>query len=202
MVTADQQQSRRSDDDVPRALDALAGLPGFRLAWERTVGDEIQAFTEDPAAAVAAVEVLIRLDRWQIGLGLGPVEAPLPSSTRAARGVAYLDARSAVERAKRAPVPLAVAGPGAADVEAALWLYGAQLARRTAEGWQAADLLAEGLTQTEIAARLGVSPSAVSQRVARAGIEVSDAGRALIIRLLSSALADQEVSEPADRLIS
>jgi predicted transcriptional regulator len=44
------------------------------------------------------------------------------------------------------------------------------LGRRTPRGWEVADLVAEGLSYDETAARLGISPSAVSQRAQAAGI--------------------------------
>ena len=196
VVTADQQRSRSRDDDVPRALAALSTLEGFAPGWERTVGDEIQAVTTEPRAAVRAVEQLVRLGGWQVGLGVGGIEVPLPASTREGRGQAFVDARDAVERAKSAPVPAAATGVGAEDIEAALWLYCAVLGRRTDEGWQAATLLADGLTQSQIADRLGVSASAVSQRVGRAAVEVTDAGAALLARLLDRALTENVRADP------
>ncbi|MFV0407638.1 MAG: sigma factor-like helix-turn-helix DNA-binding protein [Propioniciclava sp.] len=192
VVTADQQHSRRHPDEVPRALARLHDLDGFTLGWERTVGDEIQALATEPAAVMRAVTALVRLQGWQLGIGVGAVEAPLPDSTRAARGPAYVAAREAVDRAKTTPVAVAVSGDDTAELEAAVWLYVAVLGRRTPEGWEAADLLAEGQTQAEIAATLGISASAVSQRVARAAVDVADAGANLVVRLLGRAL-DQSV---------
>lgn len=188
VITADQRRSRERPDAVPDALTALALIPGFQLAWERTAGDEIQAFTTDPTAVIGAVECLVRLGCWQLGLGIGAVDAPLPSSTRAGRGQAYVDARAAVERAKRTPVRAAAAGREAADIEAALWMLCAVLERRTPQGWEVASLRDEGLSQADVADRLGVSDSAVSQRATRAALDVTDAGRALLGRMIGRAI--------------
>ena len=59
---------------------------------------------DDPAALAPVAERLLREDAWNIGIGIGEVEEPLPESTRAGRGPAYLHARDAVTAAKSAPV--------------------------------------------------------------------------------------------------
>ncbi len=181
VITADQRRSRSNDDRVPHALARLEWVP-TRLAFERTAGDEIQALLTDPAAVVAAVHELTRLGDWRVGVGLGTVEQPIGSSTRAARGGAYLAARDAVEAARTAPTGLALVADDAVsehvsdvayggdllhDVESALWLVRSLLERRTNEGWEVVDMLDQGLTSREVAAKLGVSPSAVSQRLSR-----------------------------------
>ena len=51
----------------------------------------------------------------------------------------------------------------------ALWLLCFVLRARTDSGTEVTDLLTHGLNQQEIAHRLGISPSAVSQRVRRSG---------------------------------
>lgn len=198
MLTADQRDSSRSEDAVPEALEALAAIDGFTLAWERTAGDEIQALTTSPSAAVQAVSVLVRLGTWRVGLGVGSVQLPLPDSTRAARGTAYVRARDAVDRARRSPVPVAIEGTTASDAEDALWLLVTVLDRRTPEGWRVADLLDEGRTQYEVAAILAISQSAVSQRAARAAVEQVRRGAALVERELQTALGKMSVG--LDRL--
>jgi hypothetical protein len=35
---------------------------------------------------------------WSVGIGVGPVEEPLPASTRSGRGIAFTRARRAVEQ--------------------------------------------------------------------------------------------------------
>ncbi|WP_036921505.1 hypothetical protein [Propionicicella superfundia] len=198
VVTADQRRSRRSADAVPAALDRLSRIPGLRLAFERTAGDEIQGLTARPDAVVAIVRELTRLRSWRVGIGVGPVESPLPASTRQARGPAYVAARTAVERTRSTPTGLALeadrdsvaAGPysdanGTAQrAETALWLLRSVLSRRTQEGWDVADLLATGMTNQRAAAHLGISPSAASQRAGAAGVAVATAGEALAAGLL------------------
>lgn len=175
VVTADQRRSRRSADRVPAALDALGSTPVL-LGFERTAGDEIQGAPADAPAVVDVVTALVRADDWRIGIGIGSAEEPLPDSTRAARGPVYVAARAAVEQARTTPAQIAVVGvdtyassPEARLAESALWLLGGLLRRRTAQGWEVVDLLAQGHSQREIAGLLGVTESAVSQRVTRSG---------------------------------
>ena len=100
VVLADQIGSRRGADRVPQALDLLTEAVGERmlLGFERTAGDEVQGLTADPGSVVDCVVALTRLGRWRLGIGVGTVDHPLPASTRAARGEAYLAARSAGEK--------------------------------------------------------------------------------------------------------
>ncbi len=179
VVNIDQRRSRRDADRVPDLLVALAGI-GVRLGFERTAGDEVQALADDPTVAALVIEAVARLTvvgggpGWRIGFGIGAVEDPGVSSTRAARGSAYLAAREALEAAERQPGRLALRG--AADVDPARIRYaetGLQLlrglyGRRSATGWEVTDLLAELKDQSAVAARLQVSESAVSQRLERA----------------------------------
>lgn len=227
VLTCDQRGSRRSTDAVPGALSALSAQPGGAAAptrvvaapilkAERTAGDEIQFAYDDPTGVVWAVETLTRLGDWRIGVGIGDVEHPLPDSTRAARGAAFIAAREAVERARLNAAQLAVrAAPagGSEDdsagrkavgtpeyrrlrpadaAEHALTLLVATLARRTTAGWEIVVLLDEGLNGRQAAERLGISESAVSQRVARAAHEEGERARALSLHLLD--LAAQELS--------
>lgn len=193
VVVADQVDSRTSTDRVPDALDRLAGL-SLELPFERTAGDEIQGLASDPGAVVEAVVGLTRLRGWRIGIGAGEVDRPLPESTRAARGSAYLAAREAIRAARHSPTDLALAlAPGvpadrygelATDAETALWLLRSVLSRRSQEGWELTDLLDQGFNNARAAERLGVSPSAVSQRLARAGRTEATRGAELAARLL------------------
>lgn len=197
VVIADQVGSRSAADRVPLALTALAGLD-LVLPFERTAGDEVQGLADDPASVVAAVARLTRLEDWRIGIGAGAVDAPLPETTRAARGSAYLAARTAIAEARHSPTSLAlVLGGGvggerygepdelARDAESALWLLRSVLARRSREGWELMDLLDRGLSNARAAADLGISPSAVSQRLNRAARQEELRGTELATRLLA-----------------
>ncbi|MFT4215646.1 MAG: hypothetical protein QM619_00440 [Micropruina sp.] len=201
VLTADQRNSRRSADRVPGALAALAVAVGDRLAlpFERTIGDELQALTADPAAVVDVVLTLSRLSDWHIGIGLGAVDLPLPASTREARGPAYLAARTAVEEARNAPANLrliaseTVSADPYRDIvaqraEAALVMLRALVSRRTREGWEVMDVLDDAGSGKTAAGRLGISPSAVSQRAARAARAESRMGAGLAASLLAEAM--------------
>ena len=211
VLTADQKRSTRHGDRVPEALAALADLAvagstgaardedgsGIALPFERTVGDEIQGLLSTPAAAVRAVTALVRLDGWRMGLGIGAVDTPLPDSTRAASGPAFVAAREAVAAAHSAPADLRIVhadgGPGyggahrARQAESALWLLTAVLRRRTPEGWEIVDMADAGLSGRDIADRLEISPSAVSQRLARAALHEGRRGAELAEALLAEA---------------
>ena len=203
VVTADQVDTHRAFDRVPAALSLLAGpRSGLHRAFERTTGDAIQGVCADPGDVVDVVTALLRHGDWRIGVGIGPVEAPLPESARSARGPAVVAARDALAAAGPVPGQLALrcrVGLGTSRLErevrqrhtryaeSAILLYARLLRGRTVEGWQVTDLLSQGLTQKDAAARLGVTPSAVSQRVRRAGWQEQQRGRELIAHHLSEA---------------
>jgi len=196
-MTVDQIDSRRVGDRVDALLDGLAALApdggaGVVRGFERTVGDEVQGVLDDGDAVVELTLHLVRTGGWSVGIGVGPVDEPLPFSTRAGSGPAFVHARAAVERAKTRtrPVPLAVEGahPGrAADAEAVLTLIGALTTRRTAAGWAVIDaLVAAGKagTQETVADQLGITQQAVSQRLRAAMWAEEVAARPVAARLL------------------
>jgi hypothetical protein len=191
VLTIDQHESRTGRDLVPDALGLLADVP-TALAFERTVGDELQGVLDDPAALPLALERLLREDAWNIGIGIGPVETPLPDQARAGRGAAYLAAREAVTAAKSSPWRVRAAGTAAAvrPLESAVWMWAALLARRTTRGWEVSDLVDQGLSYDEAASRIGVSQSAVSQRAAAAGIAEGRRARELVEFLTRIALEE------------
>lgn len=191
VVTVDQQDSRRSTDQVAGLLERLARhRRSFVRAFERTAGDEVQGVLADPAEVVRLLLDLVREGRWSIGVGIGRVREPLPESTRAGQGAAFTLARDAVTRAKTRPTRLAVRGELADSAEraqAALDLVGSVVQRRSAPGWEAVDLADQGLTQAEIGQRLGITKQAVSQRLRAAEWHLDPPGRALAAFLLSEA---------------
>jgi hypothetical protein len=189
VLTVDQDASRSGPDRVPEALEALTSVSSLR-AFERTAGDELQGILDDPAALPAALEPLLRSGGWNVGIGIGPIETPLPDQARAGRGPAYVAARQAVTAAKTSPWRIRAAGDSGAvrHLESAVWLWAALLGRRTARGWEVADLLDQGLTYDETAARIGISQSAVSQRAAAAGIAEGRRARDLVAYLTRVAL--------------
>ncbi|MFC8410586.1 MarR family transcriptional regulator [Arthrobacter sp. NPDC057259] len=109
VLTIDQRGSSTDVDRVPGLLAELARLvPG--ATFERSVGDELQGVLQSPAEAVDTALHVLRDGHWYVGIGVGPVDQPLPASPREGSGPAFVAARAAVERAKAAGhVPLAVA---------------------------------------------------------------------------------------------
>lgn len=190
VITADQRGSRNSADLVPAGLRAITSRGGARLGLgpERTAGDEVQVAIPDVRAVIDVALDLSRSHDWSIGIGVGPVEQPLPEDVRAARGAAFLNAREGVERAKKAPTRISVVGgEEGADAEALLRLLVELRDRRTDEGWELHDLLAEGLTQRDAAERLGITEGAVSQRARNAGLRTEEGALPALERLLRRA---------------
>jgi DNA-binding HxlR family transcriptional regulator len=195
VMTVDQQGSRRVGDRVESLLVELASLygrDGVVRGFERTVGDEVQAVLDDPALVVDVTLRLLRLGGWSVGIGAGAVTEPLPPSSRAGSGEAFVLARTAVERAKSRtrPVPLAVEAQvteRGRDAEAVLTLLGTVVSRRSAAGWAVVDALGRlggSARQDEVAASLGVTQQAVSQRLRTAMWAEEVAARPVAARLL------------------
>jgi len=191
VLTVDQHGSQSQPDQVPTAIDGLAAVPTL-LSFQRTAGDEFQGVLDDPAALPPALEPLLRTDAWNIGIGIGEIETPLPEHAREGRGPAYVAAREAVTAAKSSPWRVRAAGPSltARALESAVWLWAALLARRTERGWEVADLVDQGMTYDEAASRLGITQSAVSQRAAAAGIAEGRRARELVEFLTRTALEE------------
>lgn len=192
-LTVDQVDSRNGDDRVEETMrDLLGALDDVVLAPERTAGDEFQLLTSSPETTLDALLRLTRTGGWSIGIGIGDVDEPLPTSTRAASGSAFIRARDAVERAKRSPEHFAVEiDPDRrlrwSDVEPILRQTVRLRARRSAEGWQLADLLADGATRPDAAEALGITPQAVAKRFAAADLRDEDVLHAALVRLLADA---------------
>lgn len=189
VLTIDQRDSSRSEDRVDLALHRLRTV-STRLPFERTAGDEFQGVLEDAAVVVDIVMDLVRDGHWHIGIGAGPVNLPLPTSTRAANGPAFESARKAVEKAKRLPAHLAVRGAvdeAAAHTEAVLALMGSIIEKRSEAAWEAIDLVSSGSSFTEAADKLGVSRQAISQRLSVAQWQQEQAARPAAAALLRAA---------------
>ncbi len=202
VLTVDQQDSRTGDDEVPALLELLGRppAPAVLRPFQRTVGDEVQAVLDDAEAVVEVVGRILRTGSWSIGLGVGPVEQPLPPDSRAGRGAAYLHARDAVTRAKTAPHRLCVVGTDAAAaerLETVLWLWAGLVERRTDRGWEVYDALGEGLSHAEAGHRLGVTQSAVTQRTRSAGLADERRARRLATDLLSGMLSETWSGTPS-----
>jgi hypothetical protein len=187
VLTVDQVGSRTSPDLVGEVSTDLRGRFGddLLLGPDRTAGDEFEVVVDRAPAALRVALHLLRLRAWSVGVGVGPVDTPLPATAREGAGDAFVLAREAVDRAKRRPHRFALtAARGGAlpgdDVEALVELLLALRDRRSLEGWEVADLLEAEGSQVAVAARLGVTPQAVSLRARAAGLrEEQDAMPAL-----------------------
>ncbi len=197
VLTIDQRDSRAGADRVPALMSTLndAALGRLLRRFERTAGDEVQGVLDGSEPVLARLETLIRDGGWNIGLGVGPVEEPLPRSTRAGRGEAFLAARQAVNRSKQTPARLSVVGTDeyhSEHLETVLWLWAGVLSRRSARGWEVVDLIESGSSYTEAATALGISQSAVSQRAAAAGVVEGARARMLAGHMLDDLLSEKK----------
>ena len=193
ILTVDQRGSQSGPDLVPEVLGLLnsPALGPTARAFERTAGDEVQGVLADGSATVARIALLLRHGSWNIGLGLGDVEEPLPASTRAGRGEAFVLARQAVTRAKQHPSRVSIVGSDhyrADQIETVAWLWAGVLTRRSVRGWEVADLLETGISHAEAAHRLGISQSAVSQRAQAAGLVEADRAARLLAEQIDHVL--------------
>ncbi len=193
MLTVDQRASRRTADRVADALRELNATVPAVLAFERTAGDEFQGVLSEPGEVVAVVLRLVRAGGWSIGVGAGPVQSPLPPTTRAGAGPAFLSARRAVDAAKQRPTRLAVRGavpPEAADAQAVLSALAVLVERRSEQAWEAIALVEAGRKQADAAAALGISRQAVGQRLAAGLWDLERELRPTAARLLARAAGE------------
>lgn len=194
VLTVDQRASRRTTDRVADALRELNATVPVVLPFERTAGDEFQGVLAEAAEVVDVVCRLVRAGGWSIGVGAGPVQTPLPSSTRAGAGPAFLSARRAVDAAKQRPTRLAVRGavpPEATDAQAVLSALAVVVERRSDQAWEAIALVSGGRTQAQAAGELGVSRQAVGQRLAAGLWDLERDLRPTAARLLTRAAGEE-----------
>lgn len=190
VLTVDQVSSRTGPDRVGPALSRLS--VDTVLAFTRTVGDEFQGVLDRPLSVVQVMLDLMREGDWYVGLGIGPVETPLPENSREARGPAFPVARAAVEAAKQDPDRIRVMAtePGeqdAADADVVLHLLAAVRSRRSDQGWQAMDAMAGDTTMQQAAERLGITRQAVGQRLRAAGWAIERDTVPVLARMLERA---------------
>jgi hypothetical protein len=190
VLTVDQRASRSSPDRVADVLRRLNSTVPTVLGFERTAGDEFQGVLAQPDDVVDVVLHLVRAGDWSIGVGAGPVQTPLPQTTRAAAGPAFLSARRAVDAAKQRPARLAVRGlvpADAADAQAVLTALAVIVERRSDQAWEAIALVGAGRTQADAATALGISRQAVGQRLAAGLWDLERELRPTAARLLTRA---------------
>lgn len=203
VLTMDQRGSRTHGDRVPQILDMLSGFTTV-LPFERSVGDEVQGLLADPGTVVEVAARVLREKDWYVGIGVGPVDLPLPQTPREASGGAFVAARDAVEAAKktgeRVPLRVRAADPAAAEwaaaAEAVLVLLGDVVRNRSEAEWRVLDTqaAAAGATQKELAAQLGITPQAVSKAIQRSGSQEERNGRQAAALLLRHARLATDVS--------
>lgn len=208
VITADQIDSRNDRDRAGELIAELTTTFGerFVLPPDQTSGDEIQVLLTDAPACVDVVLAIHRTGHWTIGLGVGEVRRPLARSTRQSAGDAFISARDAVTRAKRAEARFALTSPdvdkarpvlSASEVEAVFSMLLLVRQRRSKEGWEAVDLLHTGRTQAEVAAALDISTAAVSQRLKAALWRAEESVRPALARLLENLDRATSEMEPA-----
>jgi hypothetical protein len=191
VITADQVNSRELPDAVGATIADLTSEFGDSLTLppDRSAGDEAQLLVADASVAVRAILLLTRAKRWSVGLGIGRVRQPLGASIRESTGPAFIAARAAVERAKNKPTRFALetesGGVDARDTEAILDLLLLLRGRRTEEGWELYDLLAQGMTQAKAATMLGITPQAASARAQAAELRAEAAVTEGLVRLVA-----------------
>lgn len=193
VLTVDQIDSQHDTDRVAAAIDELDSQLGAQLlsSPERTAGDEFQLATTVAGAALAATLHVLRDGNWSAGLGIGRIDHPTGESVRAMAGSAFVNARDAVETAKRREHRFALIAdrPDAgANLDVFFRLLLAVRSRRTSEGWELFDILEahEDLTLTAAAQQLGISVQAASQRARTAELRLDrDARHALESNLTS-----------------
>lgn len=189
-LTINQRDGRRDGDRVPQLLKHLRHIPAL-LDFDRSVEDEVQGIVDCPHQAVEAALVAVRTGHWYVGIGVGPVNEPLPNQIKDASGHGLVYARRAVNRLRRSKdkVPVAVDGPLAAvasEAEAVLRLLGHIVQTRTVAEWRVLDLLTPGVRgqQKAVAQELGITTQAVSKALARAQWNEEHAARPAAARLL------------------
>ena len=189
VITADQVDSRSTPDLASGTLPALNDRFADHLVLpaDRTAGDEIQLLVDDGRAVVDIVLALTRTGRWSVGVGFGTVRLPLGAGIRESSGNAFIAARSAVGRAKKRQTRFAAAAeptrPAARDFEALVDLLLILRGRRSDQGWEMHDLVAEGLSQADAALRIGITPQSASKRARAAELKAEDAAVAPLARL-------------------
>jgi hypothetical protein len=190
VVTIDERRSRRSPGsragELAELLNSQPDVP-TSLPFEVTVGDELQGVLAYAMTVVPVLRVITRQRGWWVGIGIGHIEV-FGESARVTTGTAFVQARRAVDRAKKLPWGVAVEGTGwtrvnELDRATALWVTLLQM--RSPRGWETVDLRLRGLTEPEIASSLGITQQAVNQRL-RAAFFAQDAEGEQLIQSIAA----------------
>jgi hypothetical protein len=196
-VLLDQRRSRSRADLVGPWLEEMSadGSLRFVLPFERTAGDEVEALIGEAQPLAAVTLRALEASAWWVGIGIGGVESPLPSSVRASRGSAFVLARQGLEEAKRGRfggVRVLALNRDPANLEAALLLMKTLFdgRGRTPKARAVAELRTSGLTQAQIATLLGTSTQNVSRQLRAARWTEERAGRRLVLDLARELVQD------------
>jgi len=149
----------------------FAGVVASRFVL--TLGDEFQGLLLSPDDLQHILGLLwasAHPEELRFGLGLGRLDTPLQPQALGMDGPCFHHARAAVERAERLKTPVEVeAGWPVQAFAIYAMLWGHIRSRLTNKQRRVADLSMSGLEGVEIASRLSISPSAVSQHLRAAG---------------------------------
>jgi hypothetical protein len=191
----DQRGSREDVDRVAAWADTLNERYGdrLRLPFVRSAGDELQGVLGDATALPEIVVDAVEDGGWWVGVGAGPIER-LGETARDSQGPAFWHARRAVDQAKKRshPQPVAVAGEPESEAEAlgdALMTLAFLALRRSPEQRDSLRLFRQGMKNKDIAAQLGVSPPAISQRLKGAGADEEAGLRRLVATIARGLVA-------------
>lgn len=170
-IFLDQRESRTKSDLVQEWLERVNADPSlsFLLPFERTAGDEMQALTQDPQTLAEVARRALETQAWWLGVGVGQIDLPLPTSVRESHGEAFTLGRQAIEAAKSPRAPglqvIAEEDDRARRFEDALILLNDIYEKRPSGAAEVARLRRKGLKAEEIAQRLGISRQAVSKHL-------------------------------------
>lgn len=186
-------RSRRGADPLPALVEALAPFE-LRRPPERTLGSDAIALADRAEIAMDAVRAAAELGGWCVGIGVGPLDQPLPEETRAVVGGGARASAAALREARvTSQVPLSVRASDerhsstAADAEGVLRLIGWMIATRNRGQWRAVHALRDHpeATQQELAEHLGITQQTVSRAIKTSGWREESAAVPLVVRLLS-----------------
>lgn len=161
-----------------------------------TVGDEFQGLLTT-AGGLARIMATLRVAAFpaslRYGIGVGTLTTPLQPQAIGMDGPCFHRARAAIEQAEQAATRVEVEAPSGG---AAFMIY-ATLSSAVRRQWtdrqrQVHELAMSGETGKSIAARLGVSPSAVSQHLKAANHDAVEAASRVWESSIQSAMEATE----------
>lgn len=160
-------------------------------------GDEVQGLFRTSKNIVALVDALatgLYPERVQCGLGYGPVATGLVDDPAQMDGPCFHLARQALDRAKKQNSWLVACGFGSEVDVTVSTLFRLMAAIR--HGWTQRQneltSLARTMRQKEMAARLDVSPSVISESLKASSFKAVRAGEALAVQIFDGFESERE----------